>query len=284
MIERSNGRLIKYINKYITYICSSLKNICIRIFRKIQIYYYEEFVLNTVGVQKLLILVMYTYNYTLDNTYILESFDLILENLNLIYLLDQLFTDSTFLNMNPTGEGPSNNTLLGQDSVGSSNNTPWGQGPTGTKFYERGLDVEPNLLLHTKGKDAIPLTDSEYASKLQESRNLKESMMIHTFVADIKKTTGGSDFYYSFKDRHGSKLVNFWPEMFHKNKPLITEFGAMRTYQEDGVTFTYNCRSIYRGEYFCTVSYDGFNKVITDKIELMRHLARHQEIYGKLRQ
>jgi hypothetical protein len=33
--------------------------------------------------------------------------------------------------------------------------------------------------------------------------------MSHSFVADIKKTTGGSDFYYSFKDRHGSRLINF---------------------------------------------------------------------------
>jgi hypothetical protein len=61
---------------------------------------------------------MLTYS-RLDNTYILEYFCLILDNLNLIYLEDQLFTDSTFLNMNPTGEGPSNNTLLGgNDSVG----------------------------------------------------------------------------------------------------------------------------------------------------------------------
>jgi hypothetical protein len=58
----------------------------------------------------------------------------------------------------------------------------------------------------------------------------------------------------------------------------------VRTYKEDGVTFTYNCRSINRGEYYCTVSYEGINKVITDKIELMRHLARHQEIFGRHRQ
>jgi hypothetical protein len=267
----------------------SIKNFSIRILISIRIYYCKEFVCNTAGVHKLLLLgyilfrVISTY-YTLDNTFILEYFYLILENFNLIYLEDQLFTDSTFLNMDPTGEGPSNNTLLGgNDSVGegSSNNTPWGKGPTGSGFYE---DGEPNLLLDTKGRDAIPLSDYEYASKLQESRSLKESMMSHNFVAEIKKTTGGKDFYYSFKDRHGSRLINFWPEIFHKNKASITEFGAMRTYQEDGVTFTYNCRSISRGEFYCTVSYEGFNKVITDKIELMRHLARHQEIYGKLKQ
>jgi hypothetical protein len=248
MIKRSNGRLMIYNKKNMTYIkCInvkdiiikilrnilisiknlsiriliniqiSIKNFSIRILRNIQIYYCNEFVCSTAGVQKLLvlsyilfrvILVISTYYYALDNTYI-EYFYLILENFNLIYLQDQLFTDSTFLNMDPTGEGPSNNTLLGgNDSVGegSSNNTPWGKGPTGSGFYE---DGEPNLLLDTKGRDAIPLSDYEYASKLQESRSLKESMMAHTFVAEIKKTTGGKDFYYSFKDRHGSRAINF---------------------------------------------------------------------------
>jgi hypothetical protein len=140
----------------------------------------------------------------------LENLNLILENLNLIYLEDQLFTDSSFLNMNPTGEGPSN-ILLGQDSVGdgSSYNTPWGRGPTGSNLYEMGRDGRPNLLINSKGCETIQLSDFEFAYKLQESRSLKDSMLAHTKVAELKETTGGNDFYYSFKDRHGNRLTNF---------------------------------------------------------------------------
>jgi hypothetical protein len=192
----------------------SIKNFSIRILRSIQIYYFNEFVCSTAGVHKLSVLCYILFRvlsiyYKLDDTYILENFYLILANLNLIYLQDQLFTDSIFLSMNPTGEGPSNNTLLGgNDSVGegSSNNTPWGKGPIDSRFYD---NIKPNLLLDTKGRDAIVLSDQEFASKLQESRSLKESMVPHSFVAEIKQTTGGKDFFYTFKDRHGSRAINF---------------------------------------------------------------------------
>jgi hypothetical protein len=192
----------------------SIKNFSIRIFRIIQFYYYDKFVFSSEGGHTLIVLwlilfrVLTFYN-KLDDTYILEYFNLILVNFNLIYLEDQLFTDSIFLNINSIGVGPSNNIQLGgNDSVGegSSNNTPWGKGPTDSSFYE---SRKPNLLLDTKGRDAIVLSDHEFASKLQESRELKDSMVPHQFVAQIKQSTGGRDFFYSFKDRHGSRAINF---------------------------------------------------------------------------
>ena len=267
----------------------SIKNFSIRIFRIIQFYYYDKFVFSSEGGHTLIVLwltlsrVLTFYN-GLDDTYILEYFNLILANFNLIYLEDQLFTDSIILKINSIGEGPSNNTQMGgNDSVGegSSSNTPWDKGPTDSGFYDNG---KPNLLINTKGRYNLVLSDREYAIKLQESRELKESMVPHQFVAQIKLESGGADFYYSFKDRHGSRAINFWPEIFHKNKASISYSGAVRTYVEDGITFTYDCRGLYRGEYTCTVSYGNFSKVIDDKIELMRHLSRHQAIYGKVRQ
>jgi hypothetical protein len=89
---------------------------------------------------------------------------------------------------------------------GSSSNTPWDKGPTDSRFYDNG---KPNLLMNSKGRYDLVLSDREYAIKLQESRELKESMVPHQFVAQIKLESGGRDFFYSFKDRHGSRAINF---------------------------------------------------------------------------
>jgi hypothetical protein len=288
-IKNFSIRILRNIQISIKNFSIKIKNRSIRIFRIIEYYYYDKFVFSTEGGHTLIVLwltlsrVLTFYN-NLDDTYILEYFNLILANFNLIYLEGQLFTDSIFLNINSIGEGPSNNTQLGgNDSVGegSSSNTPWDKGPTDSRFYDNG---KPNLLMNSKGRYDLVLSDREYAIKLQESRELKESMVPHQFVAQIKLESGGADFYYSFKDRHGSRAINFWPEIFHKSKASISYSGAVRTYVEDGITFTYDCRGPYRGEYTCTVSYGNFSKVIDDKIELMRHLSRHQVIYGKVRQ
>jgi len=88
----------------------SIKNFYYKIYIYILFCHMEYLCNNSKVLSYVRILMRICIFFTLCDTSILESF-------NLIYSQEQLFTDSTILNMNPTGEGLSNK---GQDYGGSS--------------------------------------------------------------------------------------------------------------------------------------------------------------------
>jgi len=46
-------------------------------------------------------------------------------------------------------------------------------------------------------------------------------------------TTANTEFFCSLKSEGRSQ--NFWPEVYHKSKPIITQEGQVRTYYEENI-------------------------------------------------